>query len=57
MGRCIQGIGGGGILSLGEILVTDFVPLTVRGAYLGYISMFFSSCQKLKTLSTYHSYR
>ncbi|KAF7888709.1 uncharacterized protein EAF02_003250 [Botrytis sinoallii] len=37
VGRSVQGIGGGGILSLGEILVTDLVPLSVRGAYFGYI--------------------
>ncbi|CAD6445510.1 d6134ba7-fb2d-4805-85f3-4c175fa7df22 [Sclerotinia trifoliorum] len=37
VGRSIQGIGGGGILSLGEILITDLVPLTVRGAYFGYM--------------------
>ncbi|KAJ8058129.1 hypothetical protein OCU04_012987 [Sclerotinia nivalis] len=37
VGRSVQGIGGGGILSLGEILVTDLVPLSVRGAYFGYM--------------------
>ena len=31
VGRTIQGIGGGGIMTLGEILVTDLVPLSVRG--------------------------
>jgi hypothetical protein len=31
VGRSIQGIGGGGILTLGEIIVTDMVPLAVRG--------------------------
>lgn len=31
VGRSIQGIGGGGILTLGEILVTDLVPLASRG--------------------------
>jgi predicted MFS family arabinose efflux permease len=31
VGRSIQGIGGGGIMTLGEILVTDLVPLSVRG--------------------------
>jgi len=34
VGRSIQGIGGGGILTLGEILVTDLVPLAVRGGAL-----------------------
>ncbi|KAG9233168.1 major facilitator superfamily domain-containing protein [Amylocarpus encephaloides] len=37
VGRSIQGIGGGGILTLGEILVTDLVPLAARGAWFGYL--------------------
>ncbi|KAH7391344.1 major facilitator superfamily domain-containing protein [Cadophora sp. MPI-SDFR-AT-0126] len=37
VGRSIQGIGGGGIMSLGEILVTDLVPLAARGAWFGYL--------------------
>ncbi|TVY88119.1 Efflux pump, partial [Lachnellula willkommii] len=37
VGRSIQGIGGGGILTLGEIIVTDLVPLASRGAYFGYL--------------------
>lgn len=37
VGRSIQGIGGGGILTLGEIIVTDLVPLAVRGAWFGYL--------------------
>ena len=32
VGRSIQGIGGGGILTLGEIVVTDLVPLVARGS-------------------------
>ena len=35
--RTIQGIGGGGIMTLGEILVTDLVPLSVRGVWFGYL--------------------
>lgn len=37
VGRSIQGVGGGGILTLGEILVTDLVPLAERGAWFGYL--------------------
>lgn len=37
VGRSIQGIGGGAIMTLGEILVTDMVPLAVRGAWFGYL--------------------
>ncbi|KAG8911339.1 hypothetical protein FRC00_006670 [Tulasnella sp. 408] len=36
-GRAIQGVGGGGILSMTEIVVADLVPLSQRGAYLGAI--------------------
>ncbi|KHJ36265.1 putative mfs multidrug transporter [Erysiphe necator] len=37
VGRSIQGIGGGGILTLGEIMLTDLVPLAYRGAWFGYL--------------------
>ncbi|KAK6950127.1 hypothetical protein Daesc_008453 [Daldinia eschscholtzii] len=36
-GRSVQGIGGGGILALGEIIVTDLVPLAARGTWFGYL--------------------
>lgn len=39
VGRSIQGIGGGGIISLTEIIVTDIVPLRERGKYFGFLSM------------------
>ena len=39
VGRSIQGIGGGGIISLTEIIVTDVVPLRERGKYFGFLSM------------------
>ena len=38
IGRSIQGIGGGGIIALCEIVVTDLVPLRLRGQYFGIIS-------------------
>ncbi|KAI8959792.1 MFS general substrate transporter [Daldinia sp. FL1419] len=37
LGRSVQGIGGGGILALGEIIVTDLVPLVARGTWFGYL--------------------
>lgn len=37
-GRSIQGIGGGGIISLTEVLITDLVPLRERGTWFGYQS-------------------
>ncbi|KDE09666.1 hypothetical protein MVLG_00072 [Microbotryum lychnidis-dioicae p1A1 Lamole] len=36
-GRSIQGIGGGGILTMTEIVVVDLVPLADRGAFFGVI--------------------
>ncbi len=38
-GRSIQGIGGGGILALGLVILTDIVPLRQRPIYLGVIQM------------------
>ena len=38
VGRCFQGIGGGGLIALTEILVTDMVPLRLRGQWFGIIS-------------------
>ncbi|KAH8828833.1 major facilitator superfamily domain-containing protein [Flagelloscypha sp. PMI_526] len=39
IGARIQGIGGGGILSLSEIIVSDLVPLSERGLYQGLLSL------------------
>lgn len=38
VGRSLQGVGGGGIISLTEIIVTDLVPLRSRGSWFGYLS-------------------
>ncbi|OQD89856.1 hypothetical protein PENANT_c002G05180 [Penicillium antarcticum] len=37
IGRCIQGVGGGGIISLAEIIMTDLMPLRIRGLYFAYL--------------------
>ena len=37
LGRTIQGIGGGGIILLNDIIITDLVPMRLRGAYFGAI--------------------
>ncbi|MCJ1371476.1 hypothetical protein MMC20_002693 [Loxospora ochrophaea] len=39
VGRSIQGTGGGGIIALTEILITDLVPLRERGNYFALISI------------------
>ncbi|TNY20768.1 major facilitator superfamily domain-containing protein [Rhodotorula diobovata] len=36
-GRSVQGVGGGAILTMVEIIVCDLVPLAERGAYFGII--------------------
>ena len=42
VGRSFQGIGGGGLIALTEILVTDMVPLRLRGQWFGFISAMWS---------------
>lgn len=38
VGRCIQGVGGGGVIVLSEVLTTDLLPLRVRGQWQGLIA-------------------
>jgi MFS family permease len=42
VGRSIQGIGGGGIIALTEIVVTDMVPLRERGKWFSIFSAMWS---------------
>ncbi|KAJ5900016.1 hypothetical protein N7495_004760 [Penicillium taxi] len=42
VGRSIQGVGGGGILALSEVIITDIVPLRWRGQYFGILSAMWS---------------
>ena len=42
VGRSIQGVGGGGIISLTEIIVTDMVPLRERGKWFSFLSAMWS---------------
>ena len=42
VGRSLQGIGGGGLIALTEIVVTDLVPLRQRGQWFGIISAMWS---------------
>ena len=37
LGRTIQGIGGGGIILLNDVVITDLVPMRLRGSYFGII--------------------
>ena len=37
IGRTIQGVGGGGIILLNDVVITDLVPMRLRGAYFGII--------------------
>lgn len=34
-GRCVQGVGGGGIIILSQVIFTDIVPLRFRPQYVG----------------------
>jgi MFS family permease len=38
VGRSIQGIGGGGVVVMTQVVVTDMVPLRVRGKYFSFVS-------------------
>jgi MFS family permease len=40
VGRTIQGVGGGGIIVLSEVVVTDLTPLQVRGQWYSMISAY-----------------
>ncbi|KAJ6610190.1 MFS general substrate transporter [Mycena sp. CBHHK59/15] len=40
--RTIQGIGGGGIINLAEIITSDLVPLAERGLYQGLLGLMWS---------------
>jgi MFS family permease len=42
VGRSIQGIGGGGVIALTEVIITDLVPLRYRGQYFGIFSAMWS---------------
>ncbi|KAK1998455.1 major facilitator superfamily transporter [Colletotrichum falcatum] len=41
-GRTIQGVGGGGIFALTEVIITDLVPLAVRGQWFSLLSAVWS---------------
>lgn len=41
-GRTVQGFGGGGLLALNVVLVTDLVPLKARGGFYGIISIVYA---------------
>ncbi|CAI6281877.1 unnamed protein product [Periconia digitata] len=42
VGRTVQGVGGGGIIALTEIVVTDMVPLRERGKWFSIFSVMWS---------------
>ena len=42
VGRSIQGVGGGGIIALTYVIVTDLVTLRDRGKWFGLISMMYA---------------
>lgn len=42
VGRCIQGVGGGGISAITEVLIADLVPMRYRGQYYGLMNAMWS---------------
>ena len=39
VGRCVQGVGGGGLVALTYVIITDLVTLRERGKYMSVISL------------------
>lgn len=39
IGRVVQGLGSGGLVTMTEVLITDLVPLRQRGTYFGLVSL------------------
>jgi MFS family permease len=48
VGRSIQGIGGGGVIALTEIIATDMVPLRERGKWFAFISSMWALGENVK---------
>ncbi|KAL3486595.1 major facilitator superfamily domain-containing protein [Aspergillus germanicus] len=42
VGRAVQGVGGGGIILMSDIIITDLVPMRLRGTYFGIIGGFWA---------------
>jgi MFS family permease len=41
--RTLQGIGGGGLLTLVEVIMTDMIPIAERGAFMGIIALIWAT--------------
>lgn len=42
IGRSIQGFGGGGLISITEVIMADLIPLRLRGHYFGVLNFVWS---------------
>lgn len=42
VGRTIQGVGGGGVIAMTEVIITDIIPLRLRGKYYGIMGAMWS---------------
>jgi MFS family permease len=51
VGRSIQGVGGGGVITLTEIVVTDLVPLRIRGQWFSFVTSAWALGWSLSPLS------
>ena len=50
VGRAIQGLGGGGLLTLSNIVVSDMFSLRERGKYYGFLGMTWAIASSLGPL-------
>ncbi|KAF4964162.1 hypothetical protein FSARC_7891 [Fusarium sarcochroum] len=47
LGRAVCGLGAGGVLTLGNIIVGDLVPIEIRGTYQSYINIVYGVASSL----------
>lgn len=40
--QALQGIGGGGMVTLVSVILSDVIPMKDRGAWQGYLNIFYS---------------
>ena len=55
-GRTLQGIGGGGLVTMVEVIMTDMVPLAERGGYWSILALVWTVGSVVGKISSVLSY-